>query len=701
MFFRKKLPVYRQAEAAECGLACVGMVAAYWGKEYDLPALRRMFPITMQGAALNDLIRIARRLDLATRALKVELGAVPQLALPAILHWEFNHFVVLAKIGKDHVIIHDPATGKRRISLPELSRSFTGVVLELRPDAEFKPEKRKSRVSLWSFFGQVKGLGLPLAELLVLSLLLQLVAIVMPFFTQLAIDHVVPANDADLLKVFALGFGIIYLLRPIIEWLRNRLVIFVSTQFSSQLTSNLFRHLLSLPLPYFEKRSIGDLLTRLEASDRLRDLLVHGFVTALVDVLLGITTLIMMFYYSTLLGFVVLATTVVVLVLRMFFVPKLQMLVNDTLQKKGLEQGEMIETLRGIASIKFSLRENEREAIWNNRFTSFINSAAELEANKVNYTFIRDIVLNLGLVLVIYLGIKEVMDPASSFTLGAFFAFTSYRDLFFARLSSILDQLVEFSMSRVHLERLSEIISEEQEPEPSEYFRHDSDKTRLELRDVGFRFGEDSEMTFSCVNATVEAGEWVVLTGPSGTGKTTLLKVLSGVYPASEGIVRLNGTDVLAAGLRHLRNNIAVVLQNDYLFKGSIIENITFFDRVPNFEFAMKCAKIACIHDEIMQFPMSYETLVGEMGSSLSQGQQQRVLLARALYQGKSILVLDEGTAHLDAENEKNVLENLKKIGVTVILSAHKKELRSYADQVWDLTPDGRLLVSHPSGKVT
>ncbi|MDQ7012156.1 MAG: cysteine peptidase family C39 domain-containing protein, partial [Mariprofundaceae bacterium] len=173
MFFRKTLPVYRQAEAAECGLACIGMVAAYWGKEYDLPALRRKFPITLQGASLNDLIRVSKNMGLASRALKVDLGALPKLALPAILHWEFNHFVVLAKIGKDHVIIHDPAVGKRRISLPELSRSFTGVVLELRPDADFRKGKEKSRIGLWSFFRQVKGLGFPLAQLLVLSLLLQ------------------------------------------------------------------------------------------------------------------------------------------------------------------------------------------------------------------------------------------------------------------------------------------------------------------------------------------------------------------------------------------------------------------------------------------------------------------------------------------------------------------------------------------------
>jgi len=441
MFFRRTLPIYRQAEAAECGLACVGMIAAYWGKDYDLPALRRRFPVTLQGATLNDLIRVAKSLELNSRALKLDLGAVPKLRLPAILHWEFNHFVVLAKVGRDHVIIHDPAVGRRRISLPELSRSFTGVALELQPAPEFRKEREHSRISLLTFFRQVKGLAVPLVQMLVLSLLLQLAVIVMPFYTQMAIDHVVPSNDKELLKVFALGFGLIYLLRPVIEWLRSRLVIYVSTQFSAQLTSNLVRHLLSLPLPYFEKRSIGDLLTRLDASDRLRDLLVHGFVTTVVDVLLGLTTLAMMFYYSVSLGVVVLITMIVVLILRLMFVPNLRMLVNETLQKKGQEQAELIESLRGITSVKFALRETEREAIWNNRFTSFVNSSARMELNQVNYNLLRNLTLNIGLVVVIYMGIREVMDPQSSFTLGAFFAFAAYRDLFFQRLNSILDQL--------------------------------------------------------------------------------------------------------------------------------------------------------------------------------------------------------------------------------------------------------------------
>ncbi len=683
-----------QSEAAECGLACVGMVASYWGKEYDLPALRRKFPITLQGASLNDLIRVSKNLGLASRALKVDLGALQKIALPAILHWEFNHFVVLSKIGKDHVIIHDPGVGKRKISLSELSKSFTGVVLELRPDQKFKKEKVHSRISLFSFFGQVSGLVTPLIQILVFSLIIQLVAIVMPFFTQMAIDSVAPTSDIQLLKVLALGFGAIFALRPIIEWLRNRLIIFVSTQFSAQLTSNLVKYLFSLPLPYFEKRSIGDLLTRLEASDRLRDLLTEGFIAAFVDVLLGIVTIAMIFYYSFWLGIIVLITTALVLIIRLFFIPNLRMLVNETLQKKGREQAELIETLRGVSSIKFAQKETERESIWNNCFTSFINSSAKLQANQANYVFLRDLILNIGLVILIYTGILLVIDVESSFTLGAFFAVAAYRDLFFQRLSSFLDLLVELSMSKVHLERLSEIISEEPEKQPSEYFNYRADKLVLELNDIGYRFGEEKELIFKDINVKISSGDRIVIFGPSGTGKTTLLKVLSGVYPPSKGIVKFNGTDVQAAGLRYLRSNVAAVLQNDYLFKGSVIDNITFFDQVPDFEKAMKCAKTACVHDEIMKLPMSYESLVGEMGTSLSQGQQQRVLLARALYQEKPILVLDEGIAHLDEENENNVLSNLKELGVIIIITAHKSELRTFGNQVWDIDRSGGLSVS-------
>ena len=698
MFYLKKLPMFRQAENAECGLACVGMVASYWGKEYDLPVLRRRFPVTLQGASLNDLIRVSKSLGLVTRPLKGELGALKNVQLPAILHWSFNHFVVLAKISKDYVLVHDPAIGRRKISLSELSENFTGVILELRPDVEFKKEKDRSSLKLYDFFRQTSGLIGPFVQILILSLLIQFLAITMPFFTQMAIDNVVPSNDAQLLTVLALGFGLIFVLDPFVEWLRNRLIIFVSTQFSSQLTTNLVRYLFSLPLSYFEKRSIGDLLTRLEATDRLRDLVTHGFITAFVDFLLGCATLAMMFYYSSTLGTVVALTTFLVFLLRAFFIPSVQMLVNDTLQLSGREQSELIESLHGIMSIKFAQRENEREAIWNIPFTSYINSAAKLQANQANYTLLRDLLMGISTVILILFGIDLVIDPLSGFSIGAFFAFAAYRGMFFERITSFLDQLVEFSMARVHLERLSDILYEDPEREPSEFFQYKTADIKLSLSGVEYRFEHDRAPVFEDINASIGHNDRIVIFGPSGTGKTTLLKIICGVYPVSAGRVCLNGLDVQAAGLRLLRSNVAAVLQSDYLFNGSIFDNITFFDRVPDFDWAMECAKVACIHDEIMQLSMSYESLIGEMGSSLSQGQQQRVLLARALYQRKPILVLDEGTAHLDEENERKVLSNIRALDVIVIMTAHKSQLASFGTQIWHMGRNRHIDVEFQSG---
>ena len=699
MFQRKTLPVYLQSEAAECGLACVGMVAAYWGRQIDLPELRRRYPVTLQGATLNDLMRVAERLDLKPRALKVELSALQEVKLPAVVHWEFNHFVVLKKLGRDHAIIHDPGAGERRVPMAEFSKSYTGIALELLPSVTFQRENTRSTVGLRQIMRGVSGLWGPLSQTLVLSLFIQFIAIALPFFTQLAIDDVVPTGDLDLLAVLAIGFGVVYVSQPILEWLRQRLVIYLSIQFSAQMTTNVVSYLLSLPLGFFEKRSIGDLLARLDASERLRDLLVQGFVTTFVDVLLAAVTLAMMFYYSITLGVVVSIATVIVVCLRLAYMPALQRLVNETLHRKGLEQSELIESLRGISSVKLSGKEPEREAIWNNRFSGFLNATSALESLQANYIVLKDTVVNVSIVVLIYLGIRFVLDADIAFTLGAFVAFAAYREMFFRRLNSFLEMLIQFSMSRVHLERLGEILGEEREPMPSEFHKVRSDRLSVEFENVSFQFAPDRPQVLRDLTLEIDKGETVMLFGPSGSGKTTLLKLIAGVYAPTEGRLRLNGMDVVGVGLRHLRAHCATVLQGDYLFKGTVLDNITFFDRLPNTEFAMQCAKIACIDDVIEKMPMSYETLIGEMGSSLSQGQQQRVLLARALYLKRPLLVLDEGTANLDEETERRVVRNIRKLGVTIVMTAHKRSLETYATTIWTVDDDGRVTAC-PAQKV-
>ncbi len=696
MFHRRSLPVYLQSEAAECGLACVGMVAAYWGRQLDMPALRRRFPVSLQGARLSDLIRSSERLGLKANALRVEMSRLPEVHLPAVIHWEFNHFVVLKRLTRKHAIIHDPGVGERRIALDEFSKSFTGIVLSLLPSTDFKSEQVKSTIGLGSVVRGVSGLTGPLMQTLLLSLCIQLIAIALPFFTQLAIDDVVPTGDLDLLFVLALGFGVVYLSRPVIEWLRQRLVIYLSVQFSAQMMANVVGYLLALPLSFFESRSIGDLLSRLEASERLRDLLTQGFVVSVVDVVLALVTLVMMFYYSTTLGSIVAATMILVIALRFAYIPELRRLVNEMLQRRGLEQSELIESLRGITSVKLLQKEGEREAIWSNRFSDFLNVTSQLQSLQVNYIAIKDIVINASIVVLIYKGIEFVLDPDNSFSLGAFVAFAAYRELFFQRLNSFLDMLLEFSMSRVHLERLGEFLSEEREVEPSEFHRVNEGELRIDFQDVCYSFTEDSKLVLRDVNLSIERGQRIVFFGPSGSGKTTLLKLIAGVYGPNQGHIRINGTDVAGAGLKVLRRHVATVLQGDYLFKGSILDNICFFDRMPDTDFAIQCAKLACIDEVISKMPMSYETLIGEMGSSLSQGQQQRVLLARALYQKKELLVLDEGTAHLDEETERRVLKNLRRLGITILMTGHKRSLASFATVIWEMNDDQGVTTLSP-----
>lgn len=696
LFTRKVLPVYLQSEITECGLACIGMIASYWGKTIDLPALRRRFPVSIQGATLNDLIRYSDKLGFKAHALKADLDRIPEVRLPAILHWEFNHFVVLKRITRHYAVIHDPGAGERKVSLPELSKSFTGVVLEVLPGSNFKPENVKTTISLRDILRGVSGLGGPLLQTLALSIGIQLVVLAIPIYTQLAIDEVIPTGDEDLLFVIAMGFSIVYAIGPLLEWLRQRLVIYLSVQFSAQMTANVVGHLLALPLSFFESRSIGDTLARLEASDRLRDLLTQGFVTVIVDIVLAVATLCMMYYLSSSLGLIVTAATVIVVGLRLAFIPELRRLVNEMLLRKGLEQSEIIESLRGIPSIKIFQKESEREAIWKGRFVSYLNSVSLLQSLQANYDVMKSFLINITNVLLIYYGTKLVIDIESSFTVGAFVAFAAYRQLFFERLNSFLDILLEFSMSKVHLERLGEVLSESKEKTPSEFHRNESDRLQVRFDGVSFRFEGSHENVLEHVNVTLTKGDRVVLTGPSGSGKTTLLKLFAGIHTPLSGTIYLNDIDVAGAGLKILRSQVATVLQGDYLFKGSIIENITFFDRVPNVELAMQCAELACIDQSIQSMPMSYETLIGEMGTSLSQGQQQRVLLARALYQQKPLLILDEGTAHLDEKTEQAVLNNLRKIGVTLILTVHKHSLVDFGTAVWTVTDMNRLTVVEP-----
>ncbi len=700
MFFSRRTPVILQSEGSECGLANIAMICAHWGREFDLPALRRRFPTSLQGSTLSDLSRIARALDFTPRVLKSDLSGLKEVRLPAIIHWEFNHFVVLASISGDRFTIHDPAIGRRRLKLAELSRSFTGVVLELRPNPGFSREKEKARLGYRAFLHDVEGLTGPGLQLLALTLMVQVAMMVTPLFMQVAIDSVIPTNDVGLLNILLLGFGILYLVGPLLDWLRTRLLIYVGTQFVAQLTRNVVTHLFSLPLIFFERRNIGDLTVRLGATEEIRRIVTQGVITLILDTLFLLFVLVLMLRYSTELTAIACAGAALLAIARIFFLPAIRALGNETLQKQGRQQSVLLESIRGITSIKLGRRELERFALWDNRFSSFMESSARLQALMTSYQLIAGVLGNATTVLLLYFGVRTVLDAEEALSLGAFLAFNAYAAIFLGRISSLFDQLMDLTASRVHLERLADIVLEPPEELPGAGMDFSASRIEIGLRVASYSFTGSDKTVLRDISAQLRTGDRVMIEGPSGSGKTTLLKLLCGLYKPSAGEILLNGTPVSAEQRPYLREKFAAVLQNDFLFHGSIIDNITFFDRFPDWEWATACAQTACIHEEIVGLPMSYETLIGEIGSTLSQGQSQRLLIARGLYQRRAFLVLDEGTAHLNEALERRIMENLCAERVSLLYTSHKPALSAFATQVWQVEPSGVVSVLAASDDV-
>ena len=446
-----------QSETAECGLANIAMVAAYWGSENNMPILRRKFAMSLQGTTLTDLTQIAGSMGFMTRVLKSDLGGLRSIALPAILHWDFNHFVVLVEVRRKSFVVHDPAVGRRVLSVAQMSRGFTGVVLELQPSDNFKIEKNIAKIGFRTFLTNVRGLYGPGLQLLILSILAQAIMMIAPLFLQVTVDTVIQTSDLVLLNVLLLGFGILHVIGPLLEWTRSRLLIFVGTQFSAQMTRNLVSFLFSLPLSYFESRNIGDVIVRLGATEEIRRILTQGVLALMLDTVFLLFAIVIMFSYSIYLSLIVLLGAVLLGLARFLFIPSIRRIGNEVLQKQGQQQSVLLESIKGVGSIKLGNREVERNALWDNKFSTFVESAAELQSLKTGYGLVSGLATNLCTVFVLYFGARAVMDPDSAFSLGAFFAYNAYTSMFLGRISSFFDQLMDISTSRIHLERLADI----------------------------------------------------------------------------------------------------------------------------------------------------------------------------------------------------------------------------------------------------
>jgi ATP-binding cassette, subfamily B, bacterial CvaB/MchF/RaxB len=674
-----------QTESSECGLASLAMVANHHGYRVDLADLRRKFPISLKGATLQHLMRHAAALQLAPRPLRLELEELDQLQMPCILHWDLNHFVVLKKVsggvsGKRMVSLLDPAVGERRMPLSEVSRHFTGVALELTPSADFVAKDERKKIAIRDLTGRVTGVRRALVQVITLALALEIFAIASPLFNQFVLDEVIVSGDQDLLKILLLGFGLLTVTQTAISLARSWFLMRWGIHIGQQWSIRLFGHLTRLPVTYFEKRHLGDIVSRFGSIGAIQGTLTSLFVESLLDGLMALLALGMMLMYSVKLSFLVLATVLVYALLRWVFYQPLREAAQERLVLSAKENSHFLETLRAITPLKLFGREAERRARWQNMQQDVINRDVKTQKLGILFKVGNTAIFSVQSLALFYLGADAVMHNA--LTVGMLMAFTSYAGTFSGRLFSLIDVFVNLKMLSLHAERLADIVLEPVEEEVEQESDLDRLRCAITLKNVKFRYAEGEPWVLNGVNLHIPSGQCVALVGPSGCGKSTLCKIILGLLPPTEGEVLIDNIPITQLGLRAYRQLVGTVMQDDVLLTGSLQDNIAFFNAGLDQAKVVQCARNAAIHDEIAAMPMGYQTLVGDMGSSLSGGQKQRVLLARALYKQPRILALDEATSHLDMDNEFKVNQALRQMQLTRVMVAHRRETIDMAERV-------------------
>lgn len=670
----------RQDEAAECGLACLASVAAFHGHRLSMRELRNRFPVSLKGVGLSRLMEIAGSLGLGARPLKVELEGLAHLKLPCILHWDLAHFVVLVQVKKGVAILWNPASGMRTLPLSEVSNHFTGVALELTPGAKFVRREGGASLRIRRLIGQVHGMRQALFSVLGLSLALQVFVIATPFLLQWVVDQVLVSGDLGLLSMLAIGFALMLLLQTAVGLLRGWVVVYLSNKLGAEWQVGLFSHLMRLPLDFFEKRHLGDVVSRMGSLQSIQNTLTTTFIEAVIDGLMTVATLAMMAIYSWKLTVVTLVAVGCYMILRAMSYRALRDGTERQLIAVARQQGYLLESIRGIQSIKVATREYVRQAGYSNLTNDAVNTNVWLAKLGMGFNATSQLIFGIERVVVIWIGATLALGGV--FSVGMLIAYLAYKDQFAQRMGALIDKWMELRMLRLHADRVADVALAEAEQDQGTAAMPEEPRGQIEVRDVWFRYADGEPWVLQNCSFTVNCGKAVAIVGASGCGKTTLVKVMLGLLRPQKGSVHFDGVDIERLGVSAYRNLVGAVMQDDQLFSGSIGENIAFGGDGYDARRVQAAAALASVHEEIASMPMGYHSLIGDMGMTLSGGQKQRVILARALYRNPKVLYLDEATSHLDVAREHAVNDAIKGLMLTKVIIAHRPDTIASADEV-------------------
>ncbi|HCA89229.1 MAG TPA: hypothetical protein DEO98_02550 [Legionellales bacterium] len=681
VFKKNALPCIRQVELTECAQACVAMVGIFHGHQLSLESVRQWMPSSLHGTSLHSISQALDKLDLQTRAIKIDISGLGYLPCPAILHWQANHFVVLKSVHKHHIIIHDPAQGVCKVPIAQATQAFTGIAMEITKKAQFIPCHDTQKLSIWDLFKQIAGLKYYALLLLWLSFAIEVLSLINPLFIQYVTDSVVGAASLPNMYVVVAGFLLITLIHTLSEYMRSHLVVYVTNHLAEYFSTGIMRHLMSLPYQYFEKRHQGDILSRVYAINEIQHKVTSDSINALLDGLVIICAFIIMCWYSFILSLWVIGSLLIYLSLRVVAYQHHAAQTKASINAHADMNAKLLEIVKNMMTIKLYQKEHTLFSRWHQYFITARNAEVRISYVNIVYNVANILLFNVEHILVIALGAMLVVRH--QFSMGMLMAFLAYRQSLVNKSSSFIQKFFDYKLLTVQLERVADILLHT--PEKSQktlLVANHAFKGELSVQNLSFSYQPEEPLLIKHLSFHIKPGEKVAITGASGTGKTTLLKIILGLLPPSSGQILIDNIPLATLGLSHYRQHIAAVMQDDTLVSGSILDNIVFLDDQVDLTRVLEVSRIAQLHDAVLAMPMGYETMIGDLGSALSGGQKQRLMIARALYKNPKILFFDEATSHLDVATEQKLNQALKQLCITQFIIAHREASIKMADRI-------------------
>ncbi|NDJ24510.1 ATP-binding cassette domain-containing protein [Nostoc sp. B(2019)] len=678
----RRYPFFAQHSASDCGAACLVMVSRYWGKRFSVNRLRDIANVDRNGASLRGLLAAAESIGFTTRPVKASIQQLAKQKLPAIVHWEGKHYIVVYEITPKRVIVADPAIGQRNLSHAEFKANWTGYTLLLQPTAMLKDTKETS-TPFWQFFELLKPHSLVMLEVFIASVFIQIFGLVTPLFTQLILDRVVVQRSELTLTAVGLGLLMFNLFQVVMTGLRQYLLDHTANRIDLALIVGFIRHTLRLPLSFFESRYVGDIISRVQENRKIQRFLSGEALSILLDLLTVFIYVGLMFWYSWQMALLALLIIPPFAFLALIATPFLQRISREIFNAVASESSYLIETLTGVRTVKATAVEQTVRWHWEELLNKEIktNFSGQVISNRLQ--IFSNTIQALITTAILWFGAYQVIH--NQLTIGQLVAFNMLLGNIitpFQRLSILWNQLQEVVIA---VERINDVLDAEPEEDLQQQARQNLPQIQGHVRFEGvtFRYHPESDINIlENLSFEVKPGQMVALVGRSGSGKTTISKLVLGLYPPTDGKVLIDGHDITSISLRSLRQQAGVVDQDTFLFGGTIRENISLGHPGVSLTEVIEAAQLAGADEFIKKLPMGYETQIGEGGGLLSGGQRQRIAIARALLGNPQLLILDEATSHLDTESERIIQQNLNTIlkGRTTLIIAHRLSTIRNAD---------------------